>query len=89
MNIALDFDDTYTADRELWDRFIADAKERGHTVWIVTARRNTEENAAIVDVPSCPVVFTALASKTWTMEQRGVTIDIWIDDDPETLVRGH
>ena len=42
MLIALDYDETYTADPVLWDRFIGDANDHGHTVWIVTARRDTE-----------------------------------------------
>lgn len=28
MNIALDYDDTYTADKILWDSFIVNAKKR-------------------------------------------------------------
>ncbi len=90
MRIALDFDNTYTADPELWDRFIEDAIDRGHEVWIVTARRNTEENREIVVVPKCLVViFTEGVSKIWHMDVKiGVTIDIWIDDDPRALVHG-
>jgi len=41
MKIALDFDNTYDRDRELWDRFIADCKQRGHTVIIVSCRRDS------------------------------------------------
>lgn len=38
MKIALDYDDTYTKDPELWDSFIAEAKERMHEVTFVTLR---------------------------------------------------
>lgn len=28
------------------------------------------------------------ASKRWHMEQRGITVDCWIDDSPETIKEG-
>lgn len=88
--IALDFDNTYTADPGLWDAFIENAKARGHTIVCVTARRDTGENREIVRVPGCTTYFTGLASKLWFMrERRGLKIDIWIDDDPQTCVNGH
>lgn len=65
MKIALDYDGTYTADPALWDGFIARAKARGHSVWIVTCRRDTEENREEVKVPGCFVIFTGLAPKDW------------------------
>ena len=95
MNIAIDFDDTFTADMVLFGTFIANAKARGHNCYIVTARRQTEENIDTVDywlsIFKCqvPVIFSELGSKIDAVERRGIKIDIWIDDDPTTLVRGH
>ena len=90
LNIGLDYDKTYTADPALWEEFIHNATLRGHRVWIVTARRDTEENRGIVVVPSATVVFTGLAAKPWFMQhKRDVKIDIWIDDDPLTCAQGH
>lgn len=91
--IGLDFDDTYTADKALWDAFIAVAKQRGHRVWIVTARRNTTENQELLDrlgPEDVPVAFTNLSPKPWYMEKTyNVKVDIWIDDNPKALVHGH
>lgn len=89
MNIALDYDGTYTADSTLWDRFVADAKERGHKVWIVTCRRDTDENREDIGRPAgCLVLFTNLSAKRWALEQRGLRVDVWIDDDPDCVMRG-
>lgn len=38
MIISVDYDETYTRDKILWDSFIKQAKMRGHTVLCVTAR---------------------------------------------------
>lgn len=86
MKIALDFDDTYTADPELWDEFVASAKNRGHSVVVVTGRRRTEENVADVQVPGCSVIFTELLAKEWYCSHfHKCTFDIWIDNEPRFI----
>lgn len=95
LTFAIDFDDTLTACPELWRRFIADAESNGHRVFLVTARRETEENVEIVREfmkehgLSLPRLFTNLGSKLKAAELRGIKVDIWIDDNPEALVHGH
>ena len=95
MRIAIDFDDTFTADPELWAKFIADARERGHSVVMVTARRDTTENEEVIAEWTAKVgvelevIFTSLASKLATAERRGIKFDVWIDDDPKAVVHGH
>lgn len=96
--IAIDFDDTYTVDHKLWNRFIWDAQAIGHRVVMVTARRDTPENRAVIaeylaesGVPSgaFPVYYTGLKAKRWYMETVWkVKVDIWIDDRPEVVVNG-
>lgn len=89
MTIAIDFDGTYSADPTLWDAFITHAKSRGHKVICVTARRETEENVAECDVPGVLTYFTSLSPKDWYMRERGIVVDIWVDDDPKVIVHGH
>lgn len=95
MNIALDFDMTLTELPTAFKQFIETVEADGHKVWLVTARRDTEENREIVREfmkdygIRIPAIFTGLASKTHHMKERGIKIDIWIDDSPETLVHGH
>lgn len=94
LNIALDFDDTFTADPVLWGNFIKSAKLRGHQVFCVTARRESEENIDTINAQfdhwgcQIPIFFCNLASKLDQMEGRGIKIDIWIDDSPFAIVNG-
>lgn len=95
MNIAIDFDNTLTADATLWVGFVELARKNGHRCYCVTARRDTDENRETVsewladNLIALPVFYTSLAPKTGHMESLGIKIDIWIDDDPRTLVNGH
>ena len=91
----LDFDNTFTAAPALWAHFIESARAAGHCVLCVTARRETDENIDIVDQSfesvgvAISTYFTGLSSKLDYMAKRGIRVDIWIDDDPRTLVNGH
>ena len=91
MNIALDYDDTYTAAPRLWQILIDGAEFLGHTVYVVTCRHDTPENREDVQVPCVKPhrhFFTGHAAKRWFMEQKGIKIDVWIEDRPETILRG-
>ena len=91
---AIDFDNTITACPDLWAKFIVSARESGHRFYLVTCRRDTEENTDIInaflDKWGCqmPIIFCNLASKFDTLEKRGIKIDIWIDDAPHAIVHG-
>jgi hypothetical protein len=95
MNIAIDFDNTLTADAILWMDFLRSARNLDHNCYCVTARSDTEENRSEIEEwmydndITLPVFYTSLRSKTEYMKDRGIKVDIWIDDDPKTLVNGH
>ena len=87
--IAIDFDDTYTADPALWDCFIADAISRGHKVVCVTWRQDTPDNRADTKRIGVPVYFANRESKRWYVETFWqLHVDIWIDDNPISVERG-
>lgn len=94
MLIAIDFDDTLTADPELWRRFIEQAKAFGHRVICITARRETDDNVdeiedwMVMHGTVLPVYFTSLQSKVQFAEDRGLKVDIWIDDNPRACANG-
>ena len=85
MKIALDFDDTYTEDPELWNSFISLAKKRGHSVAFVTYR-DERFNAINLDIRAVAenlgieVVFTGGSQKATKF-----CANIWIDDNPVTI----
>jgi hypothetical protein len=86
MIIAIDFDNTFNADTELWRKFITDAKERGHTCVCVTGRSNEGEYGAevirIID-GVMPIVFAGALWKREAAKRAGYDVNIWIDDTPE------
>lgn len=94
LTFAIDFDDTFTACPGLWARFVKDAEQLGHRVVLVTCRRDTDENiekirAALAEVETTlPIVCSKLGSKRAACEKRGYKVDIWIDDNPDTVERG-
>lgn len=95
MLIAIDFDDTLTADSQLWLKFIESAKASGHRCICVTARMPTPENIETIDEwmrehnIDLFVYFTSRASKVKHAKKLGLKVDIWIDDDPMRCALGH
>ena len=89
MKIALDYDDTFTADPELWKHFIVMARSRGHEIRFVTFRweptegydpkhnADIKKDAAELDIE---IVFTHGFQK-----EHHYQADIWIDDCPEAI----
>lgn len=97
LRIALDYDDTWTADKELWAYFVTECVEKGHTVYCVTARWDTEENRREIrddfarfklDWAIRGPYFSNLNSKKERMDKLGIEIDIWIDDNPDAIING-
>ncbi len=93
MNIALDYDKTYTEDPVMWDTFICMCLGRGHKIYIVTARdpRSPEGNddlAADLTGKTDGIFYTSGMAKREFMEGCGKFIDIWIDDMPERIIKG-
>lgn len=88
MRIALDYDKTYTADPEMWDCFITLAKSRGHSVEVVTMRRQVWEETLPPDLVDrvSRVEYTDRKGKMAHMEALGRHIDIWIDDSPHFII---
>jgi hypothetical protein len=87
MNIALDFDDTYTRDPQLWDDFISNSKSRGHDIRIVTFRKRTMTDPALDCIGTIiPVIFTEYTQKRAFTNKMGWFVDVWIDDSPEFIV---
>lgn len=89
MIIAVDYDNTYTADPELWDDFIKSAIVKGHTVICVTARtENIGEPVKESIGQLVPVIFTGGQPKRAASLKRGYKVDVWIDDMPQIIDDG-
>lgn len=92
MIISIDYDDTYTRDKILWDSFIQQAKARGHTVYCVTARCYTYDSAEVLnDLEHLVdhVYFTCGMPKEAYMFKQGICVQVWIDDDVRAILPVH
>lgn len=83
MNIAIDYDHTYTRDPTLWVNLAKEANKAGHLVIMVTGRRPDDP------VTVCPIFSTVLYTsgelKREYVERYGFKIDVWVDDEPGTI----
>jgi hypothetical protein len=83
LSIALDYDQTFTANRKLWINFIILAKSLNSKVTFVTFRYETQHNMDIIADAmqlDIPIVFSNGKQKSSVFNA-----DIWIDDSPITI----
>lgn len=93
MIIAIDFDQTYTADRPMWDNIIRVMKSCGHTVYCVTCRDEWDTGSEQNGIPRIAkyvdeIFMTNGQAKIPFMEEKGYHVDVWIDDTPATITGG-
>ena len=88
LTIALDYDGTYTADKEMWNVFIHQARLRGHEVIIATMRYEATEGTDVkndLEANVDRIIFTERKAKKAAVRMAYKDPDIWIDDNPEWL----
>ena len=89
MIIAVDYDRTYAADPETFDKVIEVFKQAGHTVICVTGR----DGGAMGDIVRATIgqlVPCVFAGKEWKRDaalKQGYKVDVWIDDMPEMIAK--
>jgi hypothetical protein len=89
LTVAIDFDNTFSADPELFRTFVALLKARGHTPIMVTGR---PEKHGLDEAPKAlagdlmPIIFADGEWKINAARAKGYEVDIWIDDNP-TYIR--
>lgn len=86
-NFALDYDDTYTRDPDLWLDWVNRALEKGHTVKVVTMRYQYEGvtmDSRLLELVE--VIFTERKAKRIFAKLKGYNVDVWIDDRPDFIV---
>ncbi len=84
MNLSLDYDNTYTRDPKTWNDVIDLFQAAGHNVYVVTMRTK-EEGKPVIEALANRVegiFFTARKAKQNFMFDRGISIDVWLDDTP-------
>ena len=89
MNLALDYDNTYTRDKFLWNGFIKLAKNFKHNVYCVTMRSPAEGDEVRNDLGAMvdQIIFTSRKAKKEACYKLGIHIDVWIDDMPLFIIK--
>lgn len=92
---ALDFDDTLSAAPEFWSTCIAIGKTLGHRFIIVTCRYSNSANREDIanfcaehGIPRLTTIFSDGGSKLVAVKNAGITVSVWIDDDPRSIIHG-
>ena len=88
LTIALDYDDTFTANTRLFSRFIVDADLANVEIVCISSRRGTFEARRELEAalgPTVKVYFAYDMPKKLYAEKYGIGVDIWIDDNPASL----
>lgn len=86
--IAIDYDDTFTADPDLWTNFIKDVQANMHTVVCITWRHKDQLEECRRSLPEGVELHSAYGmSKKKYAKKYCLPIDIWIDDSPESIVQ--
>lgn len=91
MNIAIDYDLTYTADPVMWRNLLPRIQSvYGHTVYLVTSRDSDVPVEASHDFENMgiPIIYCAWRGKRKVCNEQGIMIDIWIDDEPKYVDTG-
>jgi hypothetical protein len=91
MRIALDYDNTYTADPLFWNGFIKDAWARGHEVRIVTVRDERHDRTApLIELERrVQIIYTRGVAKQHFcthVADDGWVPEVWIDDSPRSIL---
>ena len=86
LTFAIDFDDTFSADPELWHILVSIIKLRRHECILITNRPEDMGNDVRAEVGDImPIIFAGVWSKRSAAHNAGYNIDIWIDDSPENI----
>ena len=90
LNIMIDYDNTYTADVEMWRKIIPIMLDRGHNLYLVTSRSMDTPIELAMDFVnwSIPIIYCNYRAKEIVCYEQGIRINIWMDDDPEFITKG-
>lgn len=86
--IGVDFDETISDNEDAWLNVMLLLERHGYHVVIVTWRKPTEwpEDLQMFVDKGFKVYYTSRQAKKTFMEQQGIKVSIWIDDNPFAIL---
>lgn len=87
MNFGLDYDGTVTGDPVTFEKIVNLLKQAGHKVYLVTMRYESELGSIHpgIAIAVDGIIPTSRQAKRKVVEDLGLKIHIWIDDNPEAV----
>lgn len=83
LTIAIDLDNTWTADHQGWRQWYDLMQARGHRVILATSRKAWSDDMHRFHLPpEMPIVYCYGGFKEHFTRAAGYTVNIWIDDMP-------
>jgi len=88
MLICIDYDDTYSADPEMWSGVIELMRKHGHHIICATMRYPEEGEEVYYALHSKvdAIIYTGREAKKQYLEHHDYRPDVWIDDSPEWIL---
>jgi len=89
MNISFDYDSTITADPRLFEDAMEMFDTAGWNVYVVSGRLHVAGRPLqyLKDLPFIRGVYTTdYMNKREFMKEKGIEIDVWVDDIPESII---
>lgn len=89
--VGVDFDEVITDNKAGWIEVLALFKRIGYDVIIVTYRSPQTDPFELDFLTNLgyPVYFTNHIAKKYFLEEKGIHVDIWIDDYPLSILQSN
>lgn len=86
--VSIDFDDTFSTNPIVWLRVVLLLKNSGFNVVCCTSRYENEypEDLDILINNGIDVYYTGRKAKDEFLQEKGIKVDIWIDDNPFAIL---
>lgn len=84
MNIMIDYDKTFTANTFMFAQLILMMQMHKNKIFLVTSRDENDvvEHIDFFNDKGVEVIYCDYRAKRKVCEERGIKIDVWIDDTP-------
>jgi len=91
MTISMDFDRTFAADPQMWGEFARKAVADGNTVVMISRRPESDRQTVTDTLGEYADAFSQVllvggdTLKADAAEAAGISVDVWVDDSPQTI----